>query len=76
MKSFGENHLFNLLEHALRKVDRMESELQSLREKLERVERAGEGYPDPPTRDRYAKVRPSWDPESLAQVSRDLADNT
>ena len=53
-----------------------ESVSTALRQKLQRIDRAGEGYPDPPTRDRFAKVRPSWDPESLAQVSRDLADNT
>lgn len=53
-----------------------ESVSTALREKLQRIDRAGEGYPDPPTRNRFAKVRPSWDPESLAQVSRDLANNT
>ena len=46
---------------------------RSLREKLERVDRAGEGYPDPPKRHRYTEVRATWTPESLAQVSRDLA---
>jgi len=53
-----------------------ESVSTALRQKLQRIDRAGEGYPDPPARNRFAKVRPSWDPESLAQVSRDLANDT
>jgi len=53
-----------------------ESVSRALSEKLQRIDRAGEGYPDPPIRDRFAKVRPGWDPISLSQVSRDLADNT
>ena len=41
---------------------------RSLREKLERIDRAGEGYPDPPTRDRYAKVRPTWRDVALGTI--------
>jgi hypothetical protein len=45
---------------------------RSLRKKLERIDRASEGYPEPPERDRFAKVRTTWDPESLDALSRDL----
>ena len=41
---------------------------RSLREKLERIDRAGDGNPDPPTRDRFAKVRPTWRDVALGTV--------
>lgn len=37
-----------------------ESLFQSLQNKILRIDRAGERYPDPPTRDKFAEVRPSW----------------
>ena len=37
-----------------------ESTFRLLREKLERIDRAGDGNIDPPSRDKFAKVRPTW----------------
>ena len=51
-----------------RQVQFYESLSRSLREKLERIDRAGEGYPEPPTRDRFAKVRPTWRDITLGTV--------
>ena len=45
-----------------------ESVSRALREKLQRIDRAGEGYPEPPTRDRFAKVRPNWRDITLGTV--------
>lgn len=50
-----------------------ESGVRILREKLQRIDSSSDGRIDPPKRHRYAEVRPTWSPESLAQVSRDLA---
>ena len=48
-----------------------ESGVRILRKKLERIDRAGEGYPDPPERDRFAKVRPTWHDVALGRVKGD-----
>jgi len=48
-----------------------ESGVRILRKKLERIDRAGEGYPDPPERDRYAKVRPTWGDVAFGRVKGD-----
>jgi len=53
-----------------------ESGIRILREKLERIDAASNGDLDPPIRYRFAQVRPTWHPESLAQLSRDLADDS
>ena len=37
-----------------------ESTSRLLREKLERIDRAGDGNIEPPARDKFAKVRPTW----------------
>ena len=42
-----------------------EALFQSLQNKILRIDRAGEGHPDPPARDKFAKVRPSWHDISL-----------
>ena len=38
-----------------------------------KLKRCRDGNPQAEVRDKFAKVRPTWAPESLAQVSRDLA---
>jgi hypothetical protein len=48
-----------------------ESGVRILRKKLERIDRAGDGYPEPPERDRYAKVRPTWGDIALGKEPRD-----
>ena len=50
-----------------------ESGVRILGEKLERIDKAGDGRIEAPKRHRYTEVRATWHPESLAQVSRDLA---
>lgn len=47
-----------------------------LSDKLGRLERSANGKVEPPERHRFAKVRPTWEPESLAQLSRDLAEDS
>lgn len=48
-----------------------ESGVRILRKKLERLDRAGDGYPEPPERDRYAKVRPTWYDVAIGGVPPD-----
>lgn len=40
-----------------------------------KLERCRNGVPQAEVRDRWAQVRATWHPESLAQVSRDLAED-
>lgn len=41
-----------------------------------KLERCRDGGSQAEVRDKFAKVRPTWAPESLSQVSRDLAGDT
>ena len=72
------SYLLFSIKKTLREPDGLTPEMRQFYSSLydglsAKLKRCRDGNPQAEVRDKFAKVRPTWAPESLAQVSRDLA---